>query len=130
MGNKRSLRLVLIAAAAIIMIFTMTAAVFAESSGSLNGNINWTLDDSGTLTITGTGAMPDYSNSSDTPFYNNQNIKAILIENGITEIGSRTFGGLYEVQSVSLPDGLTRIGGYAFGDMMKLAEDRDPEEEA
>ena len=62
MGNKRSLRLVLIAAAAIIMIFTMTAAVFAESSGSLNGNINWTLDDSGTLTITGTGAMPDYSN--------------------------------------------------------------------
>lgn len=51
----------------------------------------WTLDADGTLTISGTGAMMDYSyddnDDNPSPAYKNLNVKKVVIEDGVTSIG-------------------------------------------
>lgn len=53
-------------------------------------------------------------------------IKKIVIEEGITKIGSDAFYSC-SVQEVSLPDTLKEIGSYAFGHCSKLSEVNLPE---
>lgn len=48
------------------------------SSGSCGEGVTYELDDEGTLTIIGTGAITNYS-SSGSPFYNNSDIKTVII---------------------------------------------------
>lgn len=51
--------------------------------------------DKGTLTISGTGAMPDYSNQTTTPWYKYRGkINKIVIEDGVTYLGSWSFSYL------------------------------------
>lgn len=49
-------------------IGTAVTANAAESSGTLGANLTWSLSDSGTLRISGTGDMPDYTLSTQSPF--------------------------------------------------------------
>ncbi|MEF2941698.1 MAG: hypothetical protein U0O13_08900, partial [Oscillospiraceae bacterium] len=61
----------------------------AEGDGS---NVTWTLDASGTLTFTGTGAMRDYTAQSGTPWGRSGNaIQAVVVQEGITHIGAYAF---------------------------------------
>lgn len=64
------------------------AKLQATYSGTCGTNVNWNLDTStGKLTISGTGAMKEYSNSADVPWYAYKEvIKTISIESGITYI--------------------------------------------
>ena len=98
-------------------------------SGTCGDNLTWTLDHTGLLTISGTGAMSDYSVSftaadgyvSDTPWYVYRNrIKAADIEQGVTGIGSGAFVACSSMSDISIPDGLTRIGSDAFLDCRSL----------
>lgn len=74
-----------------------------------------------TLTFSGSGAIPDYNNSS-TPWNNyNYNIKKIIINKGITSIGQQAFRNLINLESVSLPTGLTTIQDAAFYECYNLA---------
>ena len=59
----------------LILIFS-TIVVSAETvaNGTCGDNLNWTLDDEGTLTISGTGAMTDWYNLLDAPWYKNASI--------------------------------------------------------
>ena len=54
---------------AVLMLpgLALEAAAETVTSGSCGENLTWTLDDAGTLTISGTGGMTDYSSYSDTP---------------------------------------------------------------
>ncbi len=79
--RKRILSLVLVVSMLMVIV---PVTVSAATSGSCGTNVTWTLDDSGTLTISGTGAMKNYYLSS--PFDNNNNIKSIIIEDGVTSI--------------------------------------------
>lgn len=54
----------------------MPVIAVAETSGTCGDNVTWTLDQNGTLTISGAG---DMENSA---FYNNNNIKSVIIEKG------------------------------------------------
>ena len=85
-------------------------AIIVDSGncGSDGDNVTWELDNAGVLTIRGTGAIKDYNYS---PFSNG--ITSIVIEDGITRIGSDAFRGL-KIKDVSLPDSLTQIGDDAF----------------
>ena len=83
-------------------------------------NIFFTLNRDGTLTISGTGAMPEYSSSN---YYGNgiapwrawsEDITQIIVNKGVTEIGSCSFSGMAKVKKLTLPKGLTRIGGASF----------------
>jgi len=79
-------------------------------------NIMWNIEN-GILTISGEGAMCDYTGPMwDFPpwcFYEGS-ITAIVIENGITRIGNFAFFTLGDITSVTLPNSLTSIGGASF----------------
>ena len=79
------------------------------ASGSCGKNVTWNFDAaSGALTISGTGAMTDYSSFS--PFHSNTEIKSVTISNGVTSIGDRMFIFCRGITSVTIPDSITRIG--------------------
>ena len=82
----------------------------------------WTLSADKTLTISGYGRMPDYS--SDVPPWEKEraNIKAIVIESGITHVGSQSFQYCKNVRSVSLPGTVQSIGDAAFYKCESLRE--------
>ena len=63
----------------------------AEDGGT---NITWTLDDEGTFTISGTGAMADYDAASSVPWNGSvATIKTVVIEDGVSKIGANAFYG-------------------------------------
>ena len=62
--------------------------------GDRGDNVTWSLDDSGTLTISGTGKMMDYhsGNYTSVPWYDNrERIQTIVIQDGVTSIGNKAF---------------------------------------
>lgn len=68
-----------------------------------------------TLTISGTGAMADYTYTTAAPWSGvKQNITKVVVEEGVTNVGAYAFNYCRELSSVSLPDSLTKIGTYAF----------------
>ena len=59
--------------------------------------------------------MPYYAADHSTPWYRQRDhIKKVVIENGVTRIGSYAFYGCYSLASVSIPNSVTRIGEKAF----------------
>ena len=90
--------------------FTDTEAV---RWGTCGENVTWALDSSGVLTISGTGRMTDYS-SEETPSYAENNITSVIINNGITHIGSNAFYNLSALMSVTIPESVVSIGSSAF----------------
>ena len=95
-------------------LYCVSAA--ADSSGSLTGTISWTLTDDGGLTLTGTGATPDYELWGDgkSPFSWDGTIKSITVGEGITHLGGRIFHSCEGVTSITLPNSLQSIGDRAF----------------
>ncbi len=84
-----------------------------EKSGTCGDNVTWTLDDEGTLTIAGTGAAKDY-NRYVTPFNSKTEIKKVVINSGVTSIGSCLFYECSNLSEVSIPNSVTSIGNDAF----------------
>lgn len=113
---------VLLAVCLLLTAFPL-AAVAAEADGEAagvlsgtTGDCTWTYDD-GTLTISGSGAMADYYESSATPWLQQSgHIKQLVIGDGVTHIGDKSFAYLGGVTSVWLPDSLKTIGSYAFAE--------------
>ena len=82
-------------------------------SGSL-GSLMWKLTGAGTLTISGSGGMTDFGGPSDTPWKDHMDkIMSIVIEDGVTNVGSSAFSGSAAL-SVTLPGSVTEIGSGAF----------------
>ena len=95
-----------------VMPMPAYAAEIAES-GTCGANLTWELDDEGTLTISGTGAMTDYEwNGS--PFYQNESIQKAIISDGVTSIGVSAFFKCDSLTSITIPDSVTSIGNYTF----------------
>ncbi len=98
----------------------------AEFSGKCGDSAYWNLDEStGTLTISGTGAIYDYNDACpifsydpyiDPPYCEHQGyIRSIDIQEGITAVGNKAFYGSYTaVTEYKLPESLEYIGDYAF----------------
>ena len=83
---------------------------------SVNGgkNVTWSLED-GKLTISGSGAMANYSYSTKAPWdAYKDDITSIAVENGVTTVGDYAFYNLGEVTSATLADSVTTIGSSAF----------------
>ena len=147
--KTRKLRLVSALLAVAMMLALLPTAAFAAdgeppTSGTCGAkgnenNVHWTLDSDGTLTISGSGAMAGYASASGQPWTGQRdNIKNLVVEDGVTSIGDNafrdytalknvdlskalslttiktSFWGCEGLQSVELNEGLKEIGGSAF----------------
>ncbi|MCD8180423.1 MAG: leucine-rich repeat domain-containing protein [Firmicutes bacterium] len=85
------------------------------ASGTCGDDATWVLYDNGTLEISGTGDMTDYTSYSDVPWYSyRDSIETVVISSGITSIGKYAFTYCTGLTSVTISNGVTSIGGYAF----------------
>ena len=98
----------------------MYANAFAAASGRCGDSIKWTLDDSGNLTLSGSGEMWNYG-YDDSPF-KDFGIKTVTIGDGITSIGEYAFVGCSGLTELTLPNSVTSIGRGTFVDCSGLTE--------
>ena len=72
-------------------IFAYADVTFEGDSGAVSDTINWAIDSGYNLTITGTGAMPDYAAETDRPWNAYKALaKTISIGEGITAVGRQS----------------------------------------
>ena len=91
------------------------SAYASVKTGMCGDNVTYSLDTStGVLTISGTGKMNDYNPRYESPFYNKSYVKSVIIENGVTSIGSYAFEDCTSLTSVTIPDSVISIGDDAF----------------
>ena len=91
-------------------------------------NVQWNLDSEGTLTISGSGRIKDYSYPNTTPWYGHiENIKSVIIESGVTYIGYNVFPNCTSLESITIPKGVTSIGYNAFENCTSLKSVTIPE---
>lgn len=87
--------------------------------GTCGENLTWTLTDDGTLTITGSGPMADFPIEGKIECIGPwkeyaAEIKALVVEDGVTSIFDQSFADCENLERVSIPDSLTEVGAFAF----------------
>ncbi len=89
---------------------------YGTVTDSYGENLTYTFDaKNGVLTISGSGDMTDYSNSSYTPWYKYRSlIKEIVISDSVTSIGDNVFADCTSLTKITIPDSVTSIGDRAF----------------
>lgn len=112
---KRCLR-ILLALVFAMMILPMNVQ---EAKAEKLGNIEYSLDSSGTLTITGFGEMPfgDILSKADA-----QSVRKIVIGDGITSVGGTVFRSFSNVTEVTLGKDVKTIEYCAFEDCSALSK--------
>ncbi len=114
---KKVLSLLLAAALLLTLVPQLTLpAAAAETSGKCGDNATWSFNAStGTLTISGSGTV----NTADlmmmklwAPYLDQ--IRTVVVNNGITEIMAYAFANCPNLQSVSLPNTLTSLSDLVF----------------
>ena len=83
-------------------------------SGTLDGGLAWNLTKAGTMTISGSGAMPDFDSIEEQPWSSNSSkIRKVVIGEGVTSIGACAFWNS-GVLSAEISSTVTAIGNNAF----------------
>ena len=90
------------------------------ASGTCGNNLTWVLTDDGVLTISGTGAMANYSEGGSPWHAKRTKITSVVIEDGVTSIGNHAFYACLKMTDISIADSVASIGQYAFRDCTKL----------
>ena len=120
------------------------------ASGVCGENLTWSLED-GVLAIAGTGAMTNWKNGPDVPwfgcrdkimeialpegltsiedyaFYNCYNLTSVTIPESVISIGYKSFDSCCSLMSVTIPAGVTNIKNYAFYNCNSLISVTIPE---
>ena len=99
------------------------AFVDAGTCGAAGSNLTWTMNDHGTLTISGIGDMADYTDG-DAPWIAQycETIQYVVIEPGVTGIGKKAFGDCYGISNIDIANTVTSIGESAFTNCESLRE--------
>ena len=129
---------------------TLPTHAASTASGTCGDNLTWTLDEAGTLTISGTGPMTNFSfcgapwydsysttikkvivgagvtSVGDEAFCMVTNLTDVTLGNDVTYIGDNSFDTCVNLVNISFPDVVTYIGDYAFDSCRKLTEVRLP----
>lgn len=111
-------KLLVLLALLLCMMLSMTVEAAEVASGTCGDNLTWVLDEETTLTISGSGEMYDYtitSSGSTAPWASyKEEITTILIDEGVTSIGSFSFALCENLKDISLPESLLYIEEAAF----------------
>ena len=102
---------------------------FAGEQGTLgDSQVDYVFEEStGTLTLTGTGATPDYTPESLPPFAAHRSqIRTVQVEESITGLGDNLLRQLTAVTDVQLPESLRTIGSNTFFHVAALQSIRIP----
>ena len=98
------------------------------ASGTCGDNLTWKLDDEGTLTISGKGAMTEWVNIDSAPWKTYSNtINKVVIQPGVTSIGKNAFSLCTNLESITIPKSVTSIGWKAFKGCSRLMSITIPE---
>ena len=126
--SRLLLALLLLAAGLVGAMMPQTAAADENGPIGTSGlNYSYTTADK-TLTITGTGDMPDFTLTTRPPWENATNpIEKVKIEAGVTSVGAYAFRNCAVLTSVTLPAGVQTIGEAAFNDCAALTSVTLPE---
>ncbi|MBO4800324.1 MAG: leucine-rich repeat domain-containing protein [Bacteroidaceae bacterium] len=103
---------------------TVRATTITGSCGkTANDQVTWSYAPSThTLTISGTGEMADYDNTNQ-PWAGYKNlITSLVVEDGVTSIGSKILYQFPYVTSVNIASSVTKIGAAAFCDCLSLVD--------
>lgn len=121
-STKRFLAIIL-AIHMVISIIPLTASAETPTSGTCGDNLTWEYDSATyTLTISGTGTMYDYPHNKRPWESYEDNIKVIIINDGVTSIGRYAFAYFDNLQDVTISNSVLYIGEYAFCSCDNLTE--------
>lgn len=114
-----------------LMLFSVSfSALGADSTEKIQlgeSSTYYSFDAStGTLIISGAGAVPDYSTTSQPWYTFRASIKSVIIEEGITAIGNNMFRQATALADISFPSTLTAIKDHAFYNATSLQSVRFP----
>ena len=116
-----ALAVILILAAAGYMVLTRKSDTVAK--GKYGVSLVWELRSDGELRISGSGKMPDVSDADlgNRPWITASkdsgcDITKLVVEDGITGIGERSFARMKDLEEIELADSITEIGGSVFSD--------------
>ena len=101
----------------IALIGLITALGAAAQNSGNTGPLRWEYNaGTNTLSITGTGAMPNYASTNDQPWKAFQSgIKTVIIGDNVTTIGEHAFAACNALQNVTLGRRVQTIEVSAFG---------------
>lgn len=110
-----------------LLLLLCLLPVSAHAASGTTGDLSWSLS-GGTLSVTGKGDMPDYSDGTMAPWFGSgAAITRISVGEGVSSIGELAFYGCGRVTAVTLPSSVTTIGARAFKDCTALTGVRLPE---
>ena len=93
---------------------------YFTGSGSCGRGVTWKMNGV-KLTISGSGAMKDYSPGDPAPWCGaSANLKTVVIDSGVTTIGYEAFISCTALVNVILPNSITAINRFAFEDCGSL----------
>lgn len=134
---------ILLLTALIGLLLVLLSGTAGAETGGQAGACRWTLDDAGTLTISGNGMLQrgewdragvrnvkiekGVTGIDRDVFSYCGNLESVVIPEGVTGIGMMAFYQCENLVSVNLPQTLERIGDSAFCQCRKLAGIRLPE---
>lgn len=141
MKNKASKFLSVVLALIMVLSILPMSSITASAetvSGTCGENLTWTFDDeTGTLTISGSGEMESYyantvpwislkasvkeivfdgeiTKIGDYAFYDFRYLTDVKIPESVTTIGDNAFFGCEKINSITIPDSVTELGIYVF----------------
>lgn len=103
-----------LSAAVMLPVCGVNVSADVIADGTCGDNLTWTLDDNDVLTISGQGAMTNFSRNSMPWELYISSIKSVVIQNGVTSIGENAFNSHSALESVSLSESITNIGSNSF----------------
>lgn len=107
------------------------------------GDLTWRLYSNGLFELSGSGHMPNFRNSTKTPwyayldiikkveisadtvigsysFFGMENLESVSISGNVTEIADDAFSNCTSLEKITIPSSVTAIGEYAFDECPKL----------
>lgn len=92
-----------------------SGSVTSGECGAQPRTVYWVLDEDGVLTVSGSGSMADWESVEQTPWYPYlEDLRKIVIAEGVASVGAHAFCGAQTVDAVELPQSIERVGAFAF----------------